>query len=84
MKVWPQDRGERQNPGRIFRAEVGVDFETWQRQVRLMKGVEPLVGGCSVAVGYQEASTFVALFRATFATTPKAWLSALERFRQDS
>jgi AraC-like DNA-binding protein len=49
-----------------------------------MKAVELLVSGDRVkevafSVGYQHPSAFVALFRATFGTTPKAWISALER-----
>lgn len=67
---------------RVFLREVGTDFECWRRQVRLMKAVELLVAGLSVkqasySVGYQQPSAFVALFRATFSTTPKAWVSAL-------
>jgi AraC-like DNA-binding protein len=70
---------------RTFRREVGTDFECWRRQVRLMKAIEMLVAGCRVkevafAVGYQHPGAFVALFRQTFGTTPKAWMSALERF----
>jgi AraC-like DNA-binding protein len=69
---------------RVFQREVGTNFECWRRQVRLMRGVELLVSGHSVkevtfSVGYQHPSAFVALFRATFGTTPKAWVSALER-----
>jgi AraC-like DNA-binding protein len=69
---------------RTFRREVGTDFECWRRQVRLMKAIELLVGGRRVkevafSVGYQHPSAFVALFRATFGATPKAWISALER-----
>jgi AraC-like DNA-binding protein len=69
---------------RIFLSEVGTDFEYWRRQVRLMKAVELLAAGRSVkevafAVGYQHPSAFVALFRSTFATTPKAWISTLDR-----
>ena len=69
---------------RTFRREVGTDFECWRRQVRLMKAIELLVAGCRVkevafAVGYQHPGAFVALFRETFGTTPKAWVSALER-----
>jgi AraC-like DNA-binding protein len=69
---------------RIFLREVGIGFEYWRRQVRLMKAVELLVAGRSVkqvafAVGYQNPSAFVALFRATFGATPKSWISALER-----
>jgi AraC-like DNA-binding protein/mannose-6-phosphate isomerase-like protein (cupin superfamily) len=67
---------------RCFRREVGTDFETWRRQARLMKAIELLVAGKSVkqvafAVGYRRPSAFVAMFRKVFATTPKAWVSAL-------
>jgi AraC-like DNA-binding protein len=69
---------------RVFQREVGTDFETWRRQMRLMKAVELLVSGSSVketayAVGYQQPNPLVALFRTTFGTTPKAWLSTLDR-----
>jgi AraC-like DNA-binding protein len=49
-----------------------------------MKAVELLVAGKRIkevayAVGYQHPSAFVTLFRETFGTTPKTWISALER-----
>ena len=61
-----------------------MDFESWRRQVRLMKAVQFLVSGQTVketaySVGYREPSAFVALFRTTFGTTPKAWISSIER-----
>lgn len=67
---------------RTFRREVGTSFEFWRRQVRLMKGIELLVEGCSVKavaaeVGYRNPSAFVELFRQTLGTTPKAWISEL-------
>lgn len=67
---------------RIFRNDIGISFETWRRQVRLMKGIELLVGGASVkeaafAVGYRQPSAFVEMFRQTLGTTPKAWTAAL-------
>jgi AraC-like DNA-binding protein len=67
---------------RAFRKEVGIDFESWRRQVRLTKAVELLVSGCSVKetafkIGYRQPSAFVEIFRRTFGTTPKAWTSAL-------
>src|SRR5262245_26335698 len=69
---------------RVFRKEVGMDFETWRRQVRLMKAVELLVAGRNVkeaafGVGYQESKALVVLFRETFGLTPKAWITAIER-----
>ena len=68
---------------RTFRKEVGTSFEFWRRQVRLMKGIELLVEGCSVKtvaaeVGYRQPSTFVQLFRRTLGVTPKAWASSLQ------
>jgi AraC family transcriptional regulator of arabinose operon len=70
---------------RAFKREVGMDFESWRRQVRLMKGIELLVGGRSVKevayeVGYRQSSAFVQLFRKTMGTTPRAWL----RYARDS
>lgn len=69
---------------RIFQREVGLDFESWRRQVRLMRAVELLVEGRSVKetafmVGYQQPGAFLALFKATFAMTPKAWMADLHR-----
>jgi AraC-like DNA-binding protein len=68
---------------RAFRKDVGTNFESWRRQVRLTKAVELLVSGCSIKevaykVGYCQSSAFVEMFRRTFGTTPKAWISALE------
>jgi AraC-like DNA-binding protein len=67
---------------RTFRNGVGTSFESWRRQVRLTKAVELLVSGCSIKevtykVGYCQSSAFVEMFRRTFGTTPKAWISAL-------
>lgn len=69
---------------RVFRKDVGTDFESWRRQVRLMKAVELLVSGCAIkevafAVGYRQSSAFVEMFRRTLGTTPKAWISALKK-----
>ncbi|HEY6333837.1 MAG TPA: helix-turn-helix transcriptional regulator [Blastocatellia bacterium] len=69
---------------RVFHREVGIDFESWRRQVRLMKAVELMISGASIkqaafSVGYHQPTAFVELFRRTYATTPKAWVSALKR-----
>ncbi|HLK50055.1 MAG TPA: helix-turn-helix transcriptional regulator [Bryobacteraceae bacterium] len=69
---------------RAFRREVGTDFESWRRQVRLTKAVELLVSGCSVKevagrVGYRQTSAFVEMFRRSLGATPKAWISGLNR-----
>ena len=49
-----------------------------------MKAVELLAAGRSIketafAVGYRQASTFVATFRKSLGVTPKAWIGALTR-----
>lgn len=68
---------------RSFRKDLGVDFESWRRQVRLTKAVQLLVSGCSIKevacrVGYRQSSTLVEMFRQTFGMTPKAWIASLE------
>jgi AraC-like DNA-binding protein len=69
---------------RVFRKDVGIDFESWRRQVRLMKSVELLIAGRPVkevayGVGYRQSSAFVEAFRKTFGKAPKAWIQALEK-----
>jgi AraC-like DNA-binding protein len=69
---------------RIFRREVGSDFEFWRRQARLMKAVELLVAGQTVkevsfALGYRQPTAFVEMFRGILGTTPRAWAQALQR-----
>jgi AraC-like DNA-binding protein len=53
----------------------------------LTKAVELLVSGDSIKevsfkVGYRQSSAFVEMFRRTFGTTPKAWISDLETLGQ--
>jgi AraC-like DNA-binding protein len=67
---------------RTFQKEVGTDFESWRRQVRLIKAVELLISGFSVkevafAVGYSQPSPFVETFRRTFGMTPRVWALSL-------
>jgi AraC-like DNA-binding protein len=67
---------------RSFRKDVGIDFESWRRQVRLTKAVQLLVSGCPIKetafkVGYRQASTLVEMFRQTFGMTPKIWIDSL-------
>jgi AraC-like DNA-binding protein len=71
---------------RTFRNEVGTSFETWRRQVRLMKAIGLLADGHSVKeaayeVGYQQSSAFVEMFRRTLGSTPKAWTKELRASR---
>lgn len=68
---------------RIFRKDIGIDFEVWRRQARLTKAVELLLAGHSVkevsfCVGYRQPSAFVEGFRRSFGITPKAWVISLQ------
>ena len=69
---------------RTFRKELGVDFASWRRQVRMIKAVQLLASGSAVkeaalTVGYRQPSAFVDIFRRTFGVTPKAWAVSLEQ-----
>jgi AraC-like DNA-binding protein/mannose-6-phosphate isomerase-like protein (cupin superfamily) len=69
---------------RLFRKNVGVDVDSWRRQVRLTRAVELLLAGDSVkqvafSVGYNQPSAFVAAFRRTFGFTPKAWVERVSK-----
>jgi AraC-like DNA-binding protein/mannose-6-phosphate isomerase-like protein (cupin superfamily) len=67
---------------RIYRRELGIDIETWRRQVRLTRAVQLLVAGRSVkevsfSIGYRQSSAFVDAFRKLFNSTPKVWTASL-------
>jgi len=67
---------------RIFRRELGIDIDTWRRQVRLTRAVQLLVVGRSVKevsfrVGYRQSGAFVEAFRRLFGSTPKVWVAGL-------
>jgi methylphosphotriester-DNA--protein-cysteine methyltransferase len=67
---------------RLFMHEVGVDFQTWRRQARLVGAIESLVCGASVKsvaleLGYRQPSAFVAMFRRVMGATPKSWVASL-------
>lgn len=69
---------------RIYRKELGIDIDTWRRQVRLTRAVELLVAGRSVkevsfTVGYRQSSAFVEAFRGLFGSTPRVWTAGLRK-----
>lgn len=71
---------------RLYRRDVGADFESWRRQWRLMKAIELLVAGYTVkavaaTIGYRHAGAFVVLFKQAFGATPKAWIQTLEKLK---
>ena len=66
---------------RIFINDLGVDLDTWRRQLRLTKAIEFIVAGNSIkqvayAVGYRQPSAFVSAFRRTFGLVQKpGWIN---------
>jgi AraC-like DNA-binding protein len=60
---------------RLFVKETGLTFGQWRQQLRLLAALERLGGGESVtqvalAVGYNDVSSFIAVFRQTLGETP--------------
>jgi AraC-like DNA-binding protein len=63
------------NASRLFLAETGLTPGDWRTQRRLLSALEALFQGDSVtqvalAVGYQDTSSFIAVFRRAFGVTP--------------
>lgn len=70
----------RRNLTRCFREETGMSLTQWRQLVRLKRGVEMLSAGESVttvasSLGYDSTSSFIALFRRAFGTTPARYVA---------
>jgi AraC-like DNA-binding protein len=60
---------------RMFSSETGLSVGAWVQQLRLVFALERLAAGHSVSdtalhVGYENPSSFIAVFRRAFGTTP--------------
>jgi AraC-like DNA-binding protein/mannose-6-phosphate isomerase-like protein (cupin superfamily) len=60
---------------RLFRAETGMSFHQWRRQLRMTEALARIAQGVPLArvagdVGYASVPAFGAAFRETFGTTP--------------
>jgi len=60
---------------RLFRAETGMSFHQWRRQLRMTEALARIAQGIppaqvAPAVGYASVPAFGAAFRETFGTTP--------------
>ncbi len=60
---------------RLFRAETGMSFQQWRRQLRMTEALARIAQGVppvrvAQAIGYASVSAFGAAFRETFGTTP--------------
>jgi AraC-like DNA-binding protein len=65
---------------RQFRDETGMTLGRWRQQRMLLRGLDQLAGGASVAVaataaGYGSPSAFIAAFRKAFGATPSRYFS---------
>jgi AraC-like DNA-binding protein len=64
---------------RLFRSETGLPFGLWRQRARLLRALQLLAEGTTVAaagraVGYESPSAFVAAFRRARGTTPGRYL----------
>ena len=62
---------------RLFRADTGMSFQQWRRQLRMTEALAQIAQGVpaarvAAAVGYASIPAFGAAFRQTFGTTPAA------------
>jgi AraC-like DNA-binding protein len=65
---------------RRFHAETGMTLGRWRQQRLLLRGLEQVAGGASVAAastaaGYATPSAFIAAFRKAFGATPSRYFS---------
>ena len=76
LDSWAADAGASvRTLARLFRAETGMSFRQWRRQLRLTEAVARLAAGATparaaAAVGYASTPAFGAALRATFGVTP--------------
>jgi AraC-like DNA-binding protein len=64
--------------GRIFQRETGMGYQQWRQQWRLMRAIELLATGRSIAysafeLGFASDSVFIAFFKSMTGTTPRAY-----------
>lgn len=68
---------------RVFRSETGLPFGVWRQRARLLRALQLLAEGDTVAevasaVGYESTSAFVAAFRRALGTTPGRYFKQAE------
>ncbi len=60
---------------RLFQKDIGMTFNKWRQQLRLMQGMRLLAEGAKVThaaleSGYSTPSAFISMFKKTLGTTP--------------
>ncbi|HDJ1438500.1 TPA: helix-turn-helix transcriptional regulator [Serratia rubidaea] len=66
---------------RLFMAQTGIGFARWRQQARIIRSLEALSRGTSVAsvaadCGYDNVSAYIAAFRRHFGVTPGGYFAA--------
>lgn len=78
---WSTELGvSRRTLARRFAHETGMSFSQWRQHLRLLTALELLGGGSTVTevaydVGYDDVSSFIALFKKALGTTPAKYFS---------
>lgn len=72
---------------RLFPPETGLTFKAWRQRARIVKTMEQLAGGKSVAevaseAGFSSTAAFSFAFRQVTGTTPSAFLCGPEHYEQ--
>ena len=85
LEDWAQQVGASSRTlARLFQQQVGMNFNAWRQQLRLMEALLRLLAGDSVqrvarALGYSSGRAFSAMFCRLLGENPRQYLSALER-----
>ncbi|MBK8202456.1 MAG: helix-turn-helix domain-containing protein [Bdellovibrionales bacterium] len=89
INFWAKSAGmSRRTFTRAFKNETGLSFSTWRRRIKISAAIRDLENGRSVAdiafyLGYQNPSTFNALFKKQFGMSPSEFVRKyIERSRK--
>jgi len=80
LKEWARQVGASERTlERLFRQELGMGFQRWRQNLRLLSAVALLSEGMPVTsvaleVGYASASAFIAMFRSRLGRPPKRYM----------
>lgn len=80
LEEWANTVGaSKRTLNRLFMLQTNLSFQRWRQQLRLHQGIELLSIGQSVTrvaldLGYQNTSSFIAMFRRCLGTTPTEYL----------
>lgn len=86
LEDWAQEAGASSRTlARLFQQEMGMTFNAWRQQLRLMEALPRLLAGDSVqavaqALGYGSARAFSGMFRRVLGDNPREYLNALNQF----